>query len=388
MRPKSLALLLLALGCGLVASIGITRVMQKGGENQIVAGESKGIFVAAVDVGMGDLLTPAMLKVEEWPKDKTPEGAITQLSDVEGRRARTRLYQGEPVLENRLFAKGMSQTGVSMMITKGYRIVPIKVDLVSGGSSLILPGDHVDMMVHFVRDPNRGIKETVTRTILQNVKVFAVDNIVDMDKDKQDGKSINAKTISLLLTPKQASLAMLATQMGTVNLVLRGPESEEQTASIETRTGELFGELPDAKPDEKDQPEPPHVKPRVKEPVLSIAPPPIEKPKARPKWTIQVLGPNGMQTMTFEKAPADNSADGVWKPVQAAGSSTDNRPPAERPSKGEQPPSDEEPSNSEPPPSAEQPSNPEQPPSAEQPAAKAESTQPAPKEAKSTAKNQ
>ena len=38
-------------------------------------GEGKGIFVAATDVGMGDLLTPAMVKPQEWPKDKTPDGS-------------------------------------------------------------------------------------------------------------------------------------------------------------------------------------------------------------------------------------------------------------------------------------------------------------------------
>ena len=47
-----------------------------------------------------------MVKLQEWPKDKIPDGAITELKDIEGRRTRARLYVGEPILENRLFAKG------------------------------------------------------------------------------------------------------------------------------------------------------------------------------------------------------------------------------------------------------------------------------------------
>ena len=171
-----------------------------------------------------------------------PPGAISRIEDVEGRRTRTRLYAGEPILENRLFGKGTSQQGATAMIPKGYRVVPVKVDLVSGGSSLILPGDRVDVMVHLVRDPSRDIKETVTRTILQDIKVFAVNDVLDLEKDKDGSKSIAAKTISLLVTPEQAAIVMLATQMGIVNLVMRSPETEEQTANAEARPAELFGE--------------------------------------------------------------------------------------------------------------------------------------------------
>ena len=47
MRPKSLALLLLALGCGLVASIGITEVMAKrNAEPTGPTGDTQSIFVA------------------------------------------------------------------------------------------------------------------------------------------------------------------------------------------------------------------------------------------------------------------------------------------------------------------------------------------------------
>ena len=49
-------------------------------------------------------------------------------------------------------AKGASEQGATALIPKGYRVVPVKVDLVSGGSSLILPGDRVDVMVHLVKD--------------------------------------------------------------------------------------------------------------------------------------------------------------------------------------------------------------------------------------------
>jgi pilus assembly protein CpaB len=232
----------LALGCGLVASIGITEVLAKRNtESAKATGETQPIFVALSDIPLGDLVTPELLKLEQWPKDKIPHGAISRIEDIEGRRTRTKLYAGEPILENRLLGKGASEQGATALIPKGYRVVPVKVDLVSGGSSLIVPGDRVDVMVHLVRDPAREIQETVTRTILQDVKVFAVDDIVDLEKEKEGVKSIAAKTISLLVTPEQAAKLMLATQLGIINLVMRSPEDDQRTANAQARPGELFG---------------------------------------------------------------------------------------------------------------------------------------------------
>ena len=78
MRPKSLILLLLALGCGLVAAIGINKVLaSRPTEQAAETGEMMPIFVALTDIGMGDPLTPEVLKLEEWPKTKVPAGALT-----------------------------------------------------------------------------------------------------------------------------------------------------------------------------------------------------------------------------------------------------------------------------------------------------------------------
>ncbi len=197
--------------------------------------------MALTDIALGDLLTAQVLKLEQWPKGKIPEGAISRIEEVEGRRARTKLYAGEPILEHRLLGKGASEQGATGLIPKGYRVVPVKVDLVSGGSSLILPGDRVDVMVHLVKDPSRDIQETVTRTILQDIKVFAVDNIVDLEKEKDPGKTIAAKTICLLVTPEQAAKVMLASQLGIINLVMRSPEDDQQGVNVQVRPSELFG---------------------------------------------------------------------------------------------------------------------------------------------------
>ncbi len=230
MRGKSLALLVLALGCGLVASIGVTQVIaRRHVEAPAPAVDTESIFVALEDVGMGDLLTAQVLKLEPWPKSKIPDGAFTKIEDVEGRRARARLFVGEPIIERKLLKKGESSGGISPLIPKGMRVVSVKVDLVSGGGGLILPGDRVDVVVFLTQASTKGIPETATRTVLQDIRVFAVNDEFDLDTQDTDKRSItNAKTVSLLVTPAQAQKVMLAGEMGQIRLVLRSPEDDEQ----------------------------------------------------------------------------------------------------------------------------------------------------------------
>ena len=241
MRTKSLLLLMLALGCGLVASLGITQVMGKRNANgPNPTGEMTAIFVAMENVPMGDPLTAQVLKLEEWPKNNVPPGALTKIEDVEGRRPKTPIYKGSPILEDQLLGQGAAEEGAGGLIPTGYRVVSIKVDSVSGGASLIRPGDRVDLLVHLQSNPSKGIHETTTRTILQDIKVFAVNDVFNLQSVEGE-KSISAKTISLLVTPGQAEKVMLATELGNIRMVLRSPQDDEQTTVAGAVPHELFG---------------------------------------------------------------------------------------------------------------------------------------------------
>jgi pilus assembly protein CpaB len=304
-------------------------------------GETQSIIVATSDIAMGDLLTPQVLKLEQWPKDKISLGAATRIEDVENRRARTKLYAGEPILENKLLGKGASEQGATALIPKGYRVVPVKVDLVSGGSSMILPGDRVDVMVHLVRDPGREINETVTRTILQDVKVFAVNDIVDLEKEKEGiGRSITAKTISLLVTPDQAATVMLASQLGIINLVMRSSEDDQQLTNSQAKPSELFGSPKSNRDKESlmagtesslgekakgfvDFLKSIRSKPADQAQAAAGPTSAAEEPK-RETWTMRVLKPGDVQEVQFEAQTgkdAANSPLGAWKPTASSSSS-------------------------------------------------------------------
>ncbi len=242
MQSKSLILLVVALACGVVASIGITQVMaHRSAVPAVQDVETLPVFVVKEDVPLGSVLDAEKLKLENWPKDKVPAGVLGKLEDIEGRRPRTKLFAGEPVLDVKLLSKGESAGGAAVQIPQGYRSVPVKVDEVSGGAAMILPGDRVDVLV-YARE-SKEIRTTMTKTILQDIKVFAVDSTWTLESD-ENGQSIRAKTISLLLTPEQTERVMLASELGKIRLALRSPTDREEAELPEEghRVGQIFGD--------------------------------------------------------------------------------------------------------------------------------------------------
>lgn len=301
MRAKSILLLLLALGCGLVASIGITQVMATRQAQSPGPVETESIFVAMKDIAMGDPLTAQMVKLEPWPKDKIPAGALTRLEDVEGRRPKGPIPAGSPIVDNLLLGKGITEAGAGAAIPPGFRVVPVKVDPVMGSANMMRPSDRVDVLVHVKQDPAKGIPKTFTRTILQDVKVFAVNDQFDVSAASGD-KSMAAKTIWLLVTPEQAQTVMLATELGQVRLVMRSPMDKEQRKLEGEDPSKLLEGIADATTSRGAAPEPVETSESSLRDLLGMlgAPSaqPTEEPPAEPaapttpknpSWTIRII---------------------------------------------------------------------------------------------------
>lgn len=227
MKMKSLILIFIALACGLVASIGISQVMEgnkSGGAVAVV--ETEPILVALDVIGSGAKLDSQMVKLEDWPKSKIPEGAIRSLDEAKDKYAMARFFKGEPIIKDRISEDANT---VTIKIPAGYRTATIKVDddTVMEGMA---PGDKVDVMVFLRR--NEEIRETGTHTILKNVTVFSKGSQTERITDAK-GEVQKARTVSLLLKPKQAEELALASQMGKILLNLRSNEANDTAVQEE-----------------------------------------------------------------------------------------------------------------------------------------------------------
>ena len=230
MRPKSMVLILIALACGLVASIGISQVVDKKSSQQETS-QTAPVYVATVDVPIHEKLTAQSVSREEWPIERIPPGAITKLEEIDGRKPTSPLYKGEVILGARLVDPN-SSIMTSTRIPKGYRVVSVKVQVDSAVSGLLSPGDRVDVLGYFRQN---GQTSSTTKTILTDITVFAInDRISRRTTDDEEG-TLEAKTVSLTVTPKQAQRLLLAAELGQIKLSLRnieddGDEVPEKTA--------------------------------------------------------------------------------------------------------------------------------------------------------------
>lgn len=237
MRPKSLVLLALALGCGLVASIGISQVLDSNNKNQANI-ETVPIYVALQNINLGDPVDDGMVSLQEWPQDKVPVGAITKWEDIEGRRPKTTIFQGEPLNDGKFLAKGETHDPISG-IPPGMRLKTVSVDARKSAAGLLSPGDRVDVQLFVQRNERNGILHPFTKIILQNIRVFAVDQTVQRTAEGTEERSV-AKTVSLVVTPEQASRVTTAENLGEISLIPRNPDDDAIVEDAEQSVEDIF----------------------------------------------------------------------------------------------------------------------------------------------------
>ena len=94
------------------------------------------------------------------------------------------------------------------LITPEKRAVTIRVNDVVGVAGFLLPGNFVDV-ISSVDSGNRQVKTT---TVLENIKVLAVDQTARTD----DNKPVIVRAVTLEVTPKEAEKLMTETNRGSI----------------------------------------------------------------------------------------------------------------------------------------------------------------------------
>lgn len=180
--------------------------------------ETVPVAVATKTLAYGQVLTPALVKFVEFPKDSAPENGFTSEEALFGngddQRVVLRVMElNEPVLKSKVTGFGERAT-ISAQLSVGMRAATISIDSVSGVAGFLLPNDRVDV---FLTRKDAGAAGLSTNVILQNIKVIAVDQFSD-----QDSKLVRvARTATVEVTPDDAQRLALAQQIGRISLSLR-----------------------------------------------------------------------------------------------------------------------------------------------------------------------
>lgn len=248
------------------------------------------VIVAARNLDLGTLLRESDLKMGDW-SGPIPPGASLRKEDVVGRGVMAAIYDGEPIVENRLAPKGAG-AGLAATIPAGMRAVAVRVNEVVGVAGFVVPGMRVDILISGNPPGGAANMGMVAKTLLQNIEVLSAGQ--NFQKDAE-GKPVQVQVVNLLVTPEQAEILSLASNETRIQLVLRNPLDTQTAKTTGVAMGTLFGAV--AKPPEAPRP-PRRIAARV------MLPPVIEAPKPAGPVMVEVI--NGTKRMESKfSAPSE-----------------------------------------------------------------------------------
>jgi pilus assembly protein CpaB len=220
MKLKTMILLAMALGCGLVAMVGVQQVLA---ERQQKGGNKVSVLVARMEIEAGAEITDTNVVFEDRPIENVPQEAVTSVEQYAKRATTVRLFPGELVLQAKLGEPGV--LGVAAQIPKGMRVVAVPVNATSSISGLVAAGNKVDIVLTYAIH-KAGVQYKKSKTILTNIEIFSVDKVRHNDSPDAAKQSAKPENVSLLVTPQQAQTLSFATQKGQLQLTLRSTSDD------------------------------------------------------------------------------------------------------------------------------------------------------------------
>jgi pilus assembly protein CpaB len=250
------------------------------------------VIVAARNLDLGTLIRESDLKMGDW-SGALPRGSLLRKEDVVGRGVMATIYDGEPILENRLAPKGAG-AGLAATIPAGMRAFAVRVNEVVGVAGFVVPGMRVDILIAGNPPGNSTSNGTVSKTLLQNIEVLSAGQ--NFQKDAE-GKPVQVQVVNLLVTPEQAEIMSLASNETRIQLVLRNPLDTQTAKTTGVALASLYGNM--GKPPEPVAPKPRRVVTRVTLPGPAV----VEAPKPAPPVMVEVINGARRVESKFASAP-------------------------------------------------------------------------------------
>ncbi|HTW50932.1 MAG TPA: Flp pilus assembly protein CpaB [Stellaceae bacterium] len=234
MRARTLILLVVALvlagGTTMMARVWLAsqRAAKQEAAPIAVPTPAKSVLIARSPIERGQILKPADFTWEQWPESGIDKNYIllgTRTPETySGWVAKQPIAAGEPVTEAEIISPG-NRGFLAAALRPGMRAVSVPVNVTSGISGFVLPGDRVDLIVTYsVQDrPVPGqqsgplLDHKISETVLRDIRVIAIDQKLD----SKPGEATVAKTATFEVTPKQSEVIALANEMGKISLSLR-----------------------------------------------------------------------------------------------------------------------------------------------------------------------
>ena len=177
-----------------------------------------------------------LLTWQAWPDAKLHRSYLIKdkndLKELVGSVVRRAISAGEPVSTGRLVKPG-TRGFLAAVLRPGYRAVSLRINATSSISGLIFPGDRVDVILTHTVNSKR-----VSETVLTNVRILAIDQ---QTNDQAQSPKVG-KHATFEVTPKQAEMFSVLTDMGKLSLSLRSLAKDQAELERISTSGEALAE--------------------------------------------------------------------------------------------------------------------------------------------------
>lgn len=190
------------------------------------------IAVASRDLPTGTILKESDMKWTPWAANADISSMVVKgkqnLSGFVGAVVRDGFRAGDPIMLPRV-AQPQDQGFMAAVLTPGMRAISISLSPTSQVAGFIFPGDRVDVILTHAfsrRDVSSLVERRVSETILQNVRILALDQ--RSDNQQKDPKV--AQLATLEVTRKDAERMALAVDMAS------GPAGSRASLTLALRS--------------------------------------------------------------------------------------------------------------------------------------------------------
>jgi len=214
MKQKNVILMVVAVGCGLVAAFLTSQMSAKGQVEQVE------VVVAAKDLPVGTVLTrdelKTLVKTKKMPKDSLPPAYVSNPEDLVDKKL------SRPIRTEETFnPQDLSKGGV-VTLPDGYDMVSFQIGVGNAAAGFVGPGSRVN-----VNATLRLGNKLYAFPLLVNMLVVAVDTNTVGSKD---GTYPTMNTVSFAVKEKEALLLSLAKSRGcAIELLLRHPSKNSES---------------------------------------------------------------------------------------------------------------------------------------------------------------
>lgn len=185
----------------------------------------------------GERLLPEDVELVRWPETAIPRGSFSSMEELfpDGpevpRSVMRTIEDNEVVLRAKVTGPG-EDAGVSARLAPGMRAFAIRVDVTSGVSGFLRPGDRVDVFWS-----GRSEIGDVTQLILPAVRIIGINQSADEDRNEV----VIARTVTVQVSPTEAAGLAQAQATGRLSLALVGAEDQQIAENVTVNQRELLG---------------------------------------------------------------------------------------------------------------------------------------------------